>query len=378
MSEMDFTQLFSKYLDETMTPEEFRQWKEMLEEEGNQEKLDNMLAALAAEDQSAYGAEAPVDQMFRHIMAQTKTGKVVSLYRRKWWAAAAVVLLAGGIALFMWTQDKTPVQNTLAYDVAPGSDKALLTLADGSVVALDSASHRELQQGSTAVQQSGGKLKYAAKGTEETAVFNTLTTPRGGQFDLVLPDGTEVWLNAASSIRYPTSFNGKERVVEVSGEVYLEVAKNAGQPFRVKIKGKADVEVLGTHFNVNAYPDEPVAKTTLLEGRIKVGEALLQPGQQAQYAANDVKVTNDADLQSVMAWRNGLFDFEGLPLREVMRQLARWYDIEVEYEGNVPDITFGGKMLRNINLSQLLKVLEDAEVPFRLEAGRKLVISERK
>jgi transmembrane sensor len=292
-------------------------------------------------------------------------------------------LLLIGTGIFRWQQKAGKQQLAVQYDVAPGRSKAILKLADGSVITLDSVAKRQIQLGNAIARQVNDQLNYAPSANGAPAGINVLTTPRGGQFQVVLPDGTKVWLNAASSHSYTTAFNGKERLVEVSGEAYFEVARDAHKPFRVKISHQGSyIDVLGTHFNVNAYPDEGVIRSTLLEGRIRFTAAqavVLSPGQQAVLAAGaqTPKVVNGVDTSVVMAWRSHLFNFEGQHLREVMRQLARWYDIEVVYEQEVPDVVFGGKIVRDVSLTQLLKILTDAGIHFRLEPGRKLIIQPR-
>ena len=361
ISDEDFQVLFQKYIDETMTPDEFRLWRMILLDEANTEKLDRMLSALVATDQSEYGKD------FFPVMTPVKRLHIP----RIWWAAAAVAAL---VALFLWQQHPPAPEKAIVYDAAPAGNKAVLKLADGSVITLDSVAKREIHQGNTTAQQVNGQLNY--KGTEDVGI-NTLTTPRGGQFQVVLPDGTKVWLNAASSLSYPTAFSGKERTVEVTGEAYFEVARDEQKPFRVKINQQNYIDVLGTHFNVNAYPDEDAIRSTLLEGRIKYTakqSVELHPGQQVSSEDGAIKVLNTVDTSAVMAWRNGLFNFEGQHLKEVMRQLSRWYNIDVIYEQDVPDVVFGGKILRNISLTQLLRILEDADIHFRLEKGGKLII----
>lgn len=314
-------------------------------------------------------------------------------FRRWGWAVAVIILFAAGAYLWLLNgknhQSLANGSRQLQNDVAPGGDKAILTLSDGATITLDSAANGAIaQQGnSSIVKLANGQISYRLKG-EATgeAMMNTMRTPRGGQYRLTLPDGTQVWLNAASSITYPTAFVAKERKVAISGEAYFEVAENKEKPFIVDVDGKSAVEVLGTHFNVNSYADENAVRTTLLEGRVKVSNpeaaaVVLSPGQQAivlsdrqPAAPQRISVINKADLDKVMAWKNGLFNFEDANLQEVMRQLERWYDLEVVYEKGVPDIEFGGKISRNIKLSDLLKVLARAEVKFRLEEGHRLVV----
>ena len=214
--------------------------------------------------------------------------------------------------------------------------------------------------------------------------YNVLSTPRGGQYRLVLPDGSQVWLNAASSIRYPTAFTGTERKVEVSGEVYFEVTKNAAMPFRVVVnrrKGEPDpmeIEVLGTQFNVNAYTDEDVIRTTLLEGAVKVKKGvkggILQPGQQAQCKEDgEMRWVPDADVEKVVAWKNGVFEFRDENLQAVMRQISRWYDVEVVYEGAIPTDGFTGRFSRNTSLSGVLSILRLSDIRLTVE-NKKIIV----
>ncbi|GEP96112.1 FecR family protein [Chitinophaga cymbidii] len=306
--------------------------------------------------------------------------KVVKGRFRYWWAAAAVLLLIAAGSL-LWPRPSERAAITAQQpvnDAPPGGSKATLTLADGSVVTLDSAGNQVLQQGNTAVRQQGGQLSYDAQGDASTISYNTLRTPRGGQFQVKLPDGTKVWLNAASSISYPTAFQGRERMVQVTGEAYFEVTKDAAMPFRVKVNELATIEVLGTNFNINAYEDEAAIYTTLLEGAVRVRKgtqsATLRPGQQAQIDAG-IKVVKDADIEKAVAWKNGVFDFRNARLKDVMRELARWYDITVVYQGNVPEREFWGKMGRNLTLSQVLKGIEGTGVNFEIQDnGKKLVV----
>lgn len=264
-------------------------------------------------------------------------------------------------------------------DVSPGGDKAILTLADGSTVVLDDAQNGILaQQGNSKVIKLDGKILYdpANKNSKEV-VYNIISTPRGGQYQLELPDGSLVWLNATSSIRFPTSFVEKERRVEITGEAYLEVAKNRDKPFIVTVNN-AEVQVLGTHFNINSYNDEDDVKTTLLEGSVKFvngGNAnILKPGQQSQLTKDGaVKVVSDVDVDKVVAWKNGFFHFESAGIETIMRQLSRWYDVEIEYKGKTDDL-FIAEMRRNIKLSDALKALElTGRVRFEIE-GKKIIV----
>jgi len=302
-------------------------------------------------------------------------------FLRKWgWAAAVAILVSTVVFALIYPKQSQDMQGeslVTASPIMPGKDGALLTLANGSQVLLDTVKNGEIAlQGGATVKVINGALVYDAKGKE--VLFNTMTTPRGRQFQLTLPDGTLVWLNASSSIRFPTQFAGKERSVSVTGEVYFEVVKNEKMPFRVLISDQAQVEVLGTHFNVNAFENEDIIKTTLLEGSIRTfankGEKLvLQPGQQAQIEKGSIKKVN-ANPGQVVAWKNGVFDFNDITFDAAMRQLERWYDIEVVYTNGIPeDVELSGEITRGVTLDGLLNVLGKIGVKCRLE-GRKLLI----
>jgi hypothetical protein len=320
----------------------------------------------------------------KEIANQKKPARISRLtIVNRWVAAAAVLILVAGIGFF-WPKKKNvnPVEestvNSSPVKIVPGKDGAILTLSDNTTIILDSAGNGIIatQNGSDVVM-SNGQLIYKAKKSSGVA-YNTMTTPKGRQFSLVLPDGTKAWLNAASSLRYPTAFIGGERKVEVTGEVYFEVAKNKQMPFKVKVNENMEVEVLGTHFNINSYSNEASINTTLLEGSVQISnqsqKQILRPGQQAR-VNNDQKINivSDVNLKKVMAWKNGVFDFDDASLQEVMHQLERWYDIEVVYERGVPDIEFVGTLSRDLSLEDVLKGLKLSEVNFRIE-GRKLVI----
>lgn len=314
------------------------------------------------------------------IIAVTAPVRRIHIMRRWGWAAAVLVLLVSAGAYFLLKLSPAKPVMAAVADIAPGSNKAVLTLADGSEMLLDSAGNRTIQQGGTAIKQAGGNLQYNATGGEAAGSYNTLTTPRGGQFRITLPDGTKVWLNAASSMHYPTAFTGNERKVSITGEAYFEVAKNEEKPFRVAINATNTIEVLGTSFNVNAYTDEDYISTTLLTGLVRVrngtGQAVLKPGQQAHATAAQpfVQVLEHADISKAIAWKNGLFNFQDVDLKEVMQQLSRWYDIEVVYEQGIPDLQFIGEIDRSMPLSEVLKGLQMSGVNFRLEQGRRLLV----
>jgi ferric-dicitrate binding protein FerR (iron transport regulator) len=315
----------------------------------------------------------------------------VHFLRTAWFRYAAILLLIAGTATLLYVNNqpsKNLKQSALTPDIIPGGNKAILTLADGSTILLDSAANGSLaKQGNTKIiKLDAGQLSYSpslAGNRGEPTLYNTIATPRGGQYQVLLPDGSKVWLNAASSIKFPTAFTGKTREVEMTGEVYMEIAKNTKQPFLVKANG-TEVQVLGTSFNMNAYNDEEAIQTTLIEGSVKVilpqssgsskKEWLLKPGEQVEVMnSQTAKIISNADIEKVMAWKNGAFNFNDADLPAVLRQLERWYDINVKYEGIVPQKKFKGGMDRNVNLSDMLEVLKDMGIKFKME-GRTLVV----
>ena len=319
--------------------------------------------------------------------------------KRRIWAAAsiiAVMLAAGGYYLLLnkapdevvtTTQKETLLNN----DATPGGNRAVLTLADGSQIILDSAANGTLsEQGNIKVLKlNNGRLSYNKTANPSSEVlYNKVSTPRGGQYNIILSDGTAVWLNAVSSIRYPAAFTGNERKVEITGEAYFEVApltpkgESKKMPFIVQIvtpsgeSGK--VEVLGTHFNINAYGDEPVVKTTLLEGSVKVtkdiASAILRPGEQVSISqSSGISHPIPVQTDEVIAWKNGLFHFNNTSLNELLRQLVRWYDVEVEFQGQPVEQRFGGEITRDNNLSDVLQILNYSRIKFSIE-GKKIIV----
>jgi transmembrane sensor len=303
------------------------------------------------------------------------------------YAAAAVVLafLTMGGYMLLNKQPVKKVAQIQHQDIAPGGNRAILTLANGQQISLTGSKNGRIAvQGQTAINKTAdGQVVYHAAVNQNlisAIAYNTISTPRGGQYWITLPDGSKVLLNAASSLKYPTSFTGKERKVELIGEAYFEVIHNKAQPFRVVAAGQT-IEDIGTHFNINAYNDEPLIKTTLSEGRVKVSNekhlAYLIPGQQAQIKGSDrnskIEI-KEVDIDEALAWKNGEFVFEKENIHSIMRKLSRWYDIEPEYASNVSEVGFGGSVSRNKNISEVLKVLELTQaVHFKIE-GRRIKI----
>lgn len=358
------------------------------------------------------------DELFLAMMHQTRdmaplpkpniTRGPRQLFRLPLVAAAVILLLAGVLFWRMFYNTDTrhrskPSRGSYTLiryrnDVMPGGNKALLTLANGTTVILDSMKNGVLclQGGTKVVKKANGELIYeVAAGNNvpggDSISYNTISTPRGGQYQVVLPDGSKVWLNANSSLRFPTRFAGNTRQVELSGEAYFEVIKNVSNPLRVMIipqlghKGGAaahQLEVLGTSFNVMAYDEEKEVRTTLLEGALRITDAggkdgnILKPGQQAETkeGSRDVHIVSDVDVEASIAWKKGYFNFDKADIHTVMRQLSRWYDIQVSYSGNGEDKVFWGGMQRDLPLSDVFRILEKSGVEFTID-GKKVVVN---
>ncbi|MBN9383537.1 MAG: DUF4974 domain-containing protein [Chitinophagaceae bacterium] len=326
--------------------------------------------------------------------------EIVRLRRgwRVYLMAAAVLLLAAGIAVFFTLNKRKtniaeiPMEQRYHNDVAPGGDKAVLELADGNKIVLDNASNGELtKQGTTKViKLDNGQLAYHSGHPGAGPVsYNTISTPRGGQYQVILPDGSKVWLNALSSLKFPTAFTGREREVELNGEAYFEVAKNTSMPFKVEVtpgsaetvgRESLEVEVLGTEFDLMAYSDEDRQKVTLISGatRVRVGgeRIALQPNQQVYLdkKSSGLNLIGSINVDETIAWKNGRFQFQDASIESIMRQVARWYDVDVTYEGKVNQ-QFNGTIPRQVNLSTLLRILEATGwVHFRVD-GRNVTVT---
>jgi transmembrane sensor len=389
--------LIERFTKNTFTKEEFDQLLKWVEQDDNNEDLTEELRK-HWENMGNESKSPSIDweKKFSSLLNEAKLeAPVIPLYsnRRKirlmkWAAVASILLLisVGGYFGF-YSRNNAPVEISKTTnkhiqpgkDVAPGGNKAVLTLVDGSIIDLDSAQNGTLatQGNIKVIKGEDGQLFYYVDQENSTAVgYNTISTPRGGKYEIVLSDGTRVWLNAASSLKFPASFTGKIREVVLTGEGYFEVAKNAMMPFQVKVDHMT-VEVLGTHFNVNAYSEEPDIETTLLEGSIKIKKAgkvqILSPGEQAKFTSSGIFLNKNADLQQVMAWKEGFFLFDNTDIYTLMRQVARWYDVEVNFEGKIAVEGFTGKISRNVPLSKFLKVLELNEMHIKTE-GKKITI----
>jgi transmembrane sensor len=344
------------------------------EKESIQEAMEARLLQSIATGEIPYTEDTPVRRM------QNTT----------WWAAAAILVCLSGTVIFLLNKRAATTVakagSTIKNDVEPGSNKAVLTLSDGKTILLDDVVNGVVAKEGKAkvLKPDDGKLVYSPDNSSSDAPlsYNTLTTPRSGQYQLRLPDGTKVWLNSESSIHFPTGFRGKERRVQITGEAYFEVTPDKEMPFIVE-KGDMQVEVLGTHFNVNAYSDESAIKTTLLEGSVKVSAlsgserlAILKPGEQVSLShSSQLSQPIPVQTDDVVAWKNGLFHFESADIKTVMRQLARWYDVDVVYEGAaVKNDPLFIEISRNTKLSDVLKVLEESGgAKFSIQ-GRKIIV----
>lgn len=327
-------------------------------------------------------------------LGEVKTPRIRWMNIGKRIAIAASILCIGGILVWWSINSKsdrtagmkaTPV---VKQDRQPASEGAILKLADGKEIILDDTKDGAVaQEGSTQITKQGGLLAYNSKEQSDKVLYNTLSTPKGKIYKLALPDGSKVWLNAASSIRFPATFTGEERNVEITGEVFFEVAKKMDMPFRVKVDQQTTIEVLGTEFNVNAYRNEDLLRTTLLTGAIRLQRAdqdqtensvVLKPGQQAQWknvlTKQSFTVIRNANIEKVVGWKDGYFSFDDLTLEELMREVERWYDVEVVYEKRAPAKTFFGKVNRNLSLLDFMDGLNDWGVHSKLE-GKKLIVT---
>jgi len=368
----------------------------------------NILVNLALWDEAVAEKEATRQRIGDRLEAEgvlgEGVGRIVPMRPRfgpRWVAAASVILLlAGGVLFWVMRGSRAAgpempgfadAGNVRGNDLPPGGNKAVLTLANGSTIILDNRANGKIATQGTAdvAKLDSGKLAYhsakASAGREQSGkahsdiglLYNKVETPRGGQYEVVLQDGSRVWLNAASSIRFPTSFTGSDRKVEITGEAYFEIASVRGRPFHVVVGGM-DIEVLGTHFNVNAYTDEAGVKTTLLEGKVKIStggnSGILHPGEQLQVSGdNSMKLVKDVDMDEVVAWKNGFFQFNGADLPTMMRSIARWYDVQVRYEGTIPKVRASGMISRNTMASDILKVFQTSGFHFRIE-GKTIIV----
>ncbi|MBS1667482.1 MAG: FecR family protein [Bacteroidetes bacterium] len=407
MNKERFTYLFEQYKSDRMTETEWDEWREAIDSG----QYDNLMKALfrnLAESKEMHPSwtTALKEKLWHEVMQETvllennsqpgnppipMQEKKIPLRHRifKYGSIAASLLLLIALAWLLKPTERTIKKPSALQisknDIEPGSNKAILQLANGKRIVLDSTNNGLILNlnGSKIIKTNGSVAISATDESHHTSIpendsYNIISTPRGGQYQLILPDGTKVWLNSSSSLKFPTAFRGNERHVELVGEGYFEVAKNASMPFFVSVN-QMKVEVLGTHFNIMAYDDEKSINTTLLEGSVKILESgdikKLVPGQQAVLdRSNHQVLIAQADIQKTMAWKNGLFEFDNTDLKTIMRQLVRWYDIEIVYQTNPDQTPLGGSISKNLNLREVLALLEANGINhFKIE-GRKVFV----
>lgn len=392
MKEQRLEDLFRRYLQKSLTDAEeaelFRLWLDPLLE-GTRVQIFNDFYDELSGDKDMAPSEANL--VFEEIMKKptpvhplpAKTGR--SIWRRV--AVAASVLLAIGSGGYFFLSNKHDkhqeemVRVSQQVDItAPEKNRAMVILGNGQTIYLDSAANGSIavQGNMKLVKLEDGKIAYETGGIpSEEVSYNTLSNPRGSRIiDVTLADGSRVWLNSGSSITYPVAFTGKDRKVSVDGEAYFEVAHDALKPFIVR-KGETAIKVLGTHFNVNAYDDEVDTRITLLQGSVQVINhqytSVIRPGEQAIVKSDKIAVAGNTDMEQVMSWKEGYFRMKGTDLASLMRQVARWYDVQVEYKNGVPAARFGGLINREVSLPDMLKALEQYGIYSRVDNGKIIV-----
>jgi ferric-dicitrate binding protein FerR (iron transport regulator) len=398
MTPEQFRDLLQKYYRQEMTAPELEAFIEAAGDPASQPLLEEaLMTGLREGSFPVVSDKARMEDVYRRFLENSrekaKRQRRPVLVRLFTWKAAAAILVAAITTTVYYRLHHQAADAAVSVaassaivELPPGSDKATLTLSNGAVISLDSTGRKELaQQGNIRLLQlDSGRISYQPQTGQTAAIsYNTITTPYGGQYRIILADGTQVWLNAASSLKYPTSFTGHNREVQLTGEAYFEVAARPGQPFFVQMDKDTRVAVLGTHFNISAYSDEKDQRITLTEGSIRVGAGresrILTPGQQANIidaapGMERMKVAGQIDLGQVLAWKDGMFDFRDIPFDKVMNQLSRWYNIEVVYENGVPDVKFEGQLGRDVNLSRVLSFFGKIGLHYHMEGNRKLVI----
>jgi transmembrane sensor len=392
------TELFKRYLDDASTPEEIDGligYFGTSSEKDLRKSINDALRKGNDPESLSTDLQQHLAGIYKNIVPQLKTEVAVipiPFYKRRafiYLTAACIALVVTGIAAMFHNnypnvKFKDLAAEFISHDLPPGGHRAILTLADGKTITLNEAADGELVRGvGMVIRKTGnGQLVYEVAGSNDIDVkpntYNTISTPNGGTYQVILPDGTKVWLNAASTLRFPTSFVSlKDRKIELSGEAYFEVTKDAKHPFRV-LTAKQEVQVLGTDFNISSYVDESTVKTTLFEGSLKVNhlqkirsaDIILKPGQQSIINNGVISITK-ADMDEVLAWKNGVFVFNDEPLESIMKKVSRWYDVDVVYQGVDKNKLFEGSVSRFDNVSKVLRQLElTGGVHFKIEEGR--------
>ncbi|HEV8084030.1 MAG TPA: FecR domain-containing protein [Chitinophagaceae bacterium] len=383
-------ELLSQYLSGKLSLAQKHRLADLLKHEEYREQFESIVRNDFLEDKYLGEENLELKSAIQNFLSKeisrtTKKPAKLLRFRRLVAAASVILFLAAVSSLFIFQKSNsnlttaTTVKN-VSHDIPPGKTGAVLTLSDGSKIVLDSLQGSVGLQGHSQVINRNGLLSYSVKNNSSEVAYNTMSTPVGRQYQVILADDTKVWLNAASSITYPTSFPGDDRKVSITGEAYFEVVHDARKPFHVMIND-IEVRVLGTHFNINAYENEDATKTTLIEGSVKVtknnSNILIAPGQQAIAinGNNDLPVKKkEVDLDEVLAWKNSKFIFQDADIKSIMRQLERWYGITASYDGNVTNEEFVGVISRNVNISQILAMLEKTgRVGFRIQ-GKNIIV----
>lgn len=387
-----YQQLIEKYLTNECNSVEAKELFDYLnQDQSNKILLNKLQNEFEKAINQPYVINNDISKRIWNKLESNSHAPVATLQKRRKWlgvAAAVIAMMTLSAVLYMYLpQNKQHIvkQQQFNNDIVPGGNKAILTLADGSKIVLDDIKTGTITtQGNTAIKKTkDGQLIYDLSHSAQTnlstePVYNTITTPKGGQYQVILPDGSTVWLNAASSLKFPTAFRDKARNVELDGEAYFEITKNKSMPFKVTVNNMK-VEVLGTHFNVMAYQEESYLATTLLEGSVKISgssdNVLLTPGHQAilNKGLSAIKVLS-VDTEEAVAWKNGYFLFNNENIQSIMRKISRWYNVEVSYEGNMNGRDFTGTISRFKNVSEVLKLLElTNEAHFKIE-GRRITV----
>ncbi|UAY54185.1 FecR family protein [Arachidicoccus terrestris] len=368
-----YQNLAGRLFDGTITPEERAELESWY---NSNQDLDIELPENIAASEDAHADKLMVAIQSQIRLENKPKGTKGSLFI--WLSIAAIVIVIIGAFWFLDTgvrQNASQKAQKIAENtnIVPGHTGAELRLANGKTIILDSLKDGVvLQEGDVKIVKENGQLKYI--GSADQPVYNDVVTDRGRQWQMFLPDGTEVWLNAGSKLHFPISFKGqKQRVVELTGEAYFKVVHNTAQPFKV-IAGNQIIEDIGTAFNVTAYEDDHNVKTTLIEGALKVNETLLQPGQQASTDRGGHLKLKQVDTDEITAWMNGQFSLDNVSFEEVMKQLSRWYDVDIQYDGQIPEIRLGGMLDKRSNLSDIIKSLNEYGVHIRLNA-KTLIVS---
>jgi ferric-dicitrate binding protein FerR (iron transport regulator) len=382
MNEEQFQQLYQGYLDQSLSESEVERFFGAIKEPQCQHYLSQLV------DQSAIVAPLTEDEERKRqvweYLQRSRKGKVVSMPKRRerrralMAAAALILLLLGTWWIFQASKPSfsTPQLTQVKYAL-PGRDAATLTLADGSQIVLDSTKGTITNSDGVQIINTAGLVSYEGEGVSSEIVYNTISTARGNKYQLLLGDGTKVWLNSASFLKYPVAFKGSDRKVELSGEGFFEVAKDKTKPFFV-VTSSQEIRVLGTHFNVSNYKDEETVQTTLLEGSVSVRDkstaVVLTPGSQALSDGLGLQVKTDIDTDKVISWKQGWFDFDGMDLKTILRQISRWYDVDVVYKGSISNERFGGRIKKDVPLSRVLQLLQNTGVKFQLQGNVVTVI----